>query len=136
MKPFSLAILLMLLTGSVVAQQIEQLPYWARPRSGAAVIPLTREQIASDSQKALSGDNDAAMDLANDYVKVHGDQVRGKYWYRIAAENGDPDAQRYYGDLLMQEGSKESRARAIFWYKRAADGGDPFARDALKRLGH
>jgi TPR repeat protein len=136
MKRFSLAILLMLLTGSVVAQQLEQQPYWARPRSGAEVLPLTSQQIASDSQKALNGDSDAAMELASDYLYAHGDQAKGKYWYRIAAENGEPSAERNYADLLMQEVSKESRARAIFWYKRAADGGDSFARDALKGLGH
>lgn len=136
MKHFSLAILLMLLTGSVVAQQLEQLPYWAKPRTGAGVLPLTSQQVASDTQKALSGDSDAAIELASDYLFAHADQAKGKYWYRIAAENGKPSAQRNYGDVLMQDGSEESRARAIFWYKKAADGGDAFARDALKRLGH
>jgi TPR repeat protein len=136
MRHFSIATLLMFLTGSVVAQQVQQQPYWARPRNGNEGLILTGQQIAADSQKALNGDGNAAAELGAYYSVVGGDQAKGEYWYRISAENADPGGQRSYGNLLLQSSKEEDRARAIFWFEKAASGGDSLAKDTLKRLGH
>jgi len=135
MKHFSVATLLILLPGLVAAQQVPQQPYWARPRNGNEDLILTSQQITIDSQKALSGDSGAAVELGAYYSAVGGDQARGEYWYRIAAENGDPGAQRGYGELLLK-GGKENETRAIFWLEKAANGGDSLAKDTLKTLRH
>jgi TPR repeat protein len=135
MKFLYLAILLMLLASSASAQQLQQEPYWAKPRTGFEDRILSDQQINSDSQKALNGDGGAAAELGNYYLTVVGDRVKGEYWYRIAAENGDPGSERSYGNLLMQ-GSKEDKVRAIFWYERAANGGDSVAKETLKKIHH
>lgn len=135
MKSFSLMILFMLFAGAVVAQQLQQQPYWAKDRNGNEDLLLSDQQIAADSQKALSGDGDAAKELGGYYLMAVGDRTKAEYWYRIAAENGDPGAQRSYANLLLQD-PKESRVRAIFWLQRAADGGDYLAKVTLEKLQH
>lgn len=135
MKSFSLAILPMLLAGTVAAQQLQQQPYWAKDRNGNEGLLLSDKQITADSQKALGGDGDAAKELGGYYLMAVGDRAKAEYWYCIAAENGDPGSQRSYANLLLKD-SKENNVRAIFWLQRAADGGDSLAKVMLEKLHH
>jgi hypothetical protein len=53
MKLLPLAALLMVLTDTVIAQQLKQPFYWAKPLNGNGDLVLTSQQIATDSKKAL-----------------------------------------------------------------------------------
>ena len=130
MKYFISLIFIMCLASSVSAEQ-----------SGTNIsqrypdLVLSDRQIATDSQKALSGDGNAATELGMYYLMVARDRAEGEYWYRIAAENGDPGGQQYYGTLLLKA-PNQNRAHAIFWLKRAASSGDPIATRMLEGLSH
>lgn len=58
-------------------------------------------------------------------------------YYKIAADNGDRDAQREVGNCYeFGLGIEENQFRAVEWYKKAAIQGDGEAARALSRLGY
>ena len=63
------------------------------------------------------------------------DYAEALKWYRMAAEQGDADAQNNLG--VMYEcgyGVDRDLPRARYWYKKAVEQGDEFAKANLKRL--
>ena len=77
-------------------------------------------------------DPEAEFRLAILYEKGLGrrpDPTRALEWYRKAADDGSPGAQR----VLAQDydfgigGLPQDAAQAIIWYRKAAAGGDPYA---------
>jgi hypothetical protein len=119
----------------VSAAQAHEAPgWWDRPKdiNGNADVILSDQQVTAYSQKALSGDSDAANHLASFYLIVGGNRSRAEYWYRISAENGDVGAQRSYGEMLLED--SKDKTRAIFWLKRAAKAGDSLATEVLQKM--
>lgn len=53
-------------------------------------------------------------------------------WYRLAAEQGDIQAQSRLGELYATgKGTPKDAAQAVFWYRKAAEQGDADAQAAL-----
>jgi hypothetical protein len=116
------------------AQAQEASGWWNQPKdiNGNAGLMLSDQQITVYSQKALSGDSDAANHLASFYLIVGGSRSKAEYWYRIAAENGDVAAQRSYGEMLLED--SKDKTRAVFWLERAAKAGDSLATEILQKM--
>ena len=57
------------------------------------------------------------------------DPVKGEYWTKKAADNGDTLSQYRYARILLK--NKEKFNDAIHWYKKAADNGSLEAKDKL-----
>lgn len=95
--------------------------------------PMAGQQCAVDcmKEKALSGDREAARNLALVYGKV--DFKSMQYWHLIGAENGDPVSQYNYAFWLLEKGGPQHRERAIFWLKKAAQNGDGDAKRLLSK---
>lgn len=115
-------VLLVALTASVFSVEMNA----QDPRT-----PMTGQQCAVDcmKEKALSGDREAARNLALVYGKV--DFKSMQYWHLIGAENGDPVSQYNYAFWLLKKGGPQHRERAIFWLKESAKNGDVDAQKLL-----
>src|SRR5690606_22993102 len=84
-------------------------------------------------RKALLGDGDAAMQLANAEIKTN--RANMIYWYRVAAENGSGTGQYNYGTFLVSDSKGQADCiRALFWFKKAAATGNTYAMDYIGPL--
>jgi TPR repeat protein len=84
-------------------------------------------------EKAMSGDGEAALQLADDSLKTSHEVM--VYWYRIAAENGNATGQYNYGVFLVDDSKRTSDCvRALFWFKKAAAQGKKIASDYIGPL--
>ena len=84
-------------------------------------------------RKALLGDGDAAMQLANSEIKTN--RANMIYWYRVAAENGSNVGQYNYGTFLVSDSKDRADCiRALFWFKKAAAAGNKYAADYISPL--
>ena len=66
---------------------------------------------------------------ADDTPKAVKDLIKGEYWTKKAAENGDALSQYRYARILLKNKGKFNDA--IHWYKKAADNGSVRAKDKL-----
>lgn len=84
--------------------------------------------------KAKSGDPLAQYNLACDYeFEKPKDERRARYWYRMAAQQGNTDAQNALAEFLRDgAGGHLSRREAVHWFRLAAAGGNA---DAQVNLG-
>ena len=57
------------------------------------------------------------------------DPIKGEYWTKKAAENGDPFSQYRYARILLE--NKGQLNDAMHWYKKAAENGSLEAKDKL-----
>lgn len=105
-----------------------------------AMIPLVAMAAAPSCEtpqclkyRALLGDADAAIELANAAIKTnHEEMVR---WYKVAAENGSPVGQYNYATFLVSDSkSVDDCVRALFWFKSAAASGNAYAKDYIGPL--
>ena len=61
------------------------------------------------------------------------DDAEAIRWYRLAAEEGNPEAKYSLGVMYSKgQGTPQDYTEAIFWFKQLADEGDP---DAQYNLG-
>lgn len=81
--------------------------------------------------KAARGFVKQQLELAAAYFAGNGvakDLAQSAYWYREAADQGDPAAQVYLGYLYYAGlGVPQNTAEAIRWYRRAAAANSPLA---------
>jgi len=85
-------------------------------------------------QRALNGDPTAALAVAEESKKTQTHQVM-VYWYQIAAENGSPEGQDTYANILASESTeKDGCLRALFWFEKAKQGGNNHAATAEPKL--
>jgi TPR repeat protein len=88
--------------------------------------------------KAAQGFVKQEMELAADYFVGRGvpkDLSRSAYWYRKAADQGNPAAQLYLGYMYtVGMGVPQDRAEAVRWYRRAASSNDSTAKVNLAAL--
>jgi len=87
-------------------------------------------------EKANAGDESAQFVLGTAYyLGLNGaeqDYEKAFYWWKKAAEQGNPDAQIsmgfcYYGG----KGIEQSNSKAFYWWKKAAEQGNPEAQVQL-----
>ena len=88
-------------------------------------------QRGADQGHAFSQEWLAHM-LSGEYTGIARDDARAAYWYRQAADQGVPGAERCLGDLYAQgKGLQQDSRQAIFWWTRAAEKGDSEAQREL-----
>ncbi|HTZ59384.1 MAG TPA: tetratricopeptide repeat protein [Acidobacteriaceae bacterium] len=129
------------------------LPAWLVRRSAllpflmvAPLLHATRDSVpdqqpaslATLQVKAAQGFVKQELELAADYFAGRGvpkDLVQAAYWYRKAADHGNPAAQNYLGYLYIAGlGVPRDQVQALRWYGRAALAGLPEAKVNLAAL--
>ena len=87
--------------------------------------------VAEMQTKAAQGFVKQELELAAAYFAGRGvpkDLAQAAYWYRRAADQGNPAAQGYLGYLYsVGLGVPQDTAEAIRWYRRAASSNSPLA---------
>ena len=77
---------------------------------------LNEAQIPPLQSAALNGDGRAAMQLADHYGLTE-KEAEGKYWFRIAVEDGDEEATQSYAARLWMSGGMRNCTRALHLYE-------------------
>jgi TPR repeat protein len=94
--------------------------------------------IAEVQTKAAQGFVKQELELAADYFVGRGvpkDLTQSAYWYRKAADQGNPAAQVYLGYMYTAGiGVPQDKAEAVRWYTRAASSNYPEAKVNLAAL--
>jgi hypothetical protein len=100
------------------------MPGFGQQPSGTPATPQKpyRERLL---ERARKGDADAQFDLAKNYetgrIGLPKDISQAQYWYRKAADQGDPYAEASLGILFnFGKGVQRDYAQAYMWYERAA----------------
>lgn len=115
-----------------VCATFSQSTIWSQPHSGfaksfAATDVSTNAPSEEIQRLASSGHLREELELARDYYAGHGvarDVNQAAYWYRKAADQGDPGAQVDLGYLYLKGiGVKPDAAQAARWFQRAASSG-------------
>jgi TPR repeat protein len=102
---------------------------------GVAADPI----VALDLYRRASDLGESKADLALGYLYLKGsgmispDPKRASEYLQKASIEGEVEARRLYGEMLIKEG--HDMIAAFFWIKLAADSGDRIARITLKRFG-
>jgi TPR repeat protein len=120
-------------TALLMAGVFSSLPViWSQPRSDFAKS-FASSDVSTDvpseeiQRRASAGHLREELELARDYYVGHGvarDLNQSAYWYRKAAEQGDPGAQVDLGYLYLKGiGVKADPAQAARWFQRAASSG-------------
>jgi uncharacterized protein len=94
--------------------------------------------VAEVQTKAARGYVRQQLELAADYFAGRGvpkDLTQSAYWYRKAADQGNPAAQVYLGYMYtVGIGVPQDKAEAVSWYRRAASAGNAEAEVNLAAL--
>jgi uncharacterized protein len=94
--------------------------------------------MADLQTKAARGYIKQQLELAADYFAGRGvprDLTQSAYWYRKAADQGNPAAQVYLGYMYtVGMGVPQDKAEAVRWYRRAASAGNAEAEVNLAAL--
>lgn len=102
----------------------------AQPSASALVAPDTAGSAVPDTSttsRAATGHLQEELQLANDYYtgkRGTRDFVQSAYWFKKAADQGDPGAQVEIGYFYLNGiGVKADGAQATRWFQRAAASG-------------
>jgi TPR repeat protein len=116
---------------SALAMSMSITASFCQQASGAAATPPKpyRERLL---ERARNGDADAQFELGKNYetgrIGLPKDLSQAQYWYRKAADQGDPYAEASLGILFnFGKGVPRDYAQAYMWYERAvmhAQGGN------------
>ena len=99
-----------------------------------AFAPQEECNIACNVDKALRGDGQAALEMAEESTKFQSPEIV-EHWYKIAAENGNPQGQLGYAKLLISRSRhRQDCLRANCWLERASAAGESVASNLAKRL--
>src|ERR1700733_7736546 len=94
--------------------------------------------LAELQTKAARGYVKQQLELAADYFAGRGvpkDLTQSAYWYRKAADQGNPAAEVYLGYMYtVGMGVPQDKAEAVRWYRRAASAGNAEAEVNLAAL--
>lgn len=82
----------------------------AMPAKATIEASALEDVLEVDANAAFEGDPNAAMSIAEGFADAEKFEP-AKYWYQIAAENGNPQAKQALAILLR----KSNCRRAIFW---------------------
>jgi TPR repeat protein len=121
----------------ILSGEISGLPF----RSPNIEIDYSHDSTLDETEaelliKADSGDSAAQYELANCYTKKSSmnwqSKFRAAYWYKKAAEQGNPQAQTSYG-LLLQKGNgvEKDEKEAVIWFEKASAQNNDLAQYAL-----
>src|SRR6266849_6565815 len=103
-----------------------------------AVAKPDTSGVAELEAKAARGYIKQELELAADYFAGRGvpkDLTQSAYWYRKAADQGNPPAQLYLGYMYtVGMGVPQDKAEAVLWYRRASTSNYPEAKVNLAAL--
>ena len=90
-------------------------------------------------ERARNGDVDAQFELGKNYetgrIGLPKDIPQAQYWYRKAADRGDPYAEASLGILFnFGKGVERDYAQAYMWYERAAMHASGGNRDSIVEM--
>ena len=110
----------------------------------AEAKPDTQEEkpaaLAEVQTKAAQGFMKQELELAADYFVGKGvpkDLAQSAYWFRKAADQGNPAAQVYLGYMYtVGMGVSRDTTQAIGWYRRAASSSYPRSKGVPGRALH
>ena len=102
--------------------------------TAAVTSAANKCDISCKIELGLRGDGAAALQVAEESKKTQSHEIIVN-WYRISAENGSPEGQDTYANILVTE-SKSSYdcIRALYWYRQAAKNGNSHSASAARRL--
>lgn len=97
--------------------------------SASAQMSQAPTDLGSLQSFAKGGDSNAQLNLGNYYATPHNaapDLSEAAKWYRMAADQGNAEAQYRLGDLYYRGkgGLKKSDEEAYFWFLLAARSGN------------
>jgi len=114
------------------------MPGFCQQPAGTPATPQKpyREQLL---ERARQGDADAQFDLGKNYetgrIGLPKDISQAQYWYRKAADQGDPYAEASLGILFnFGKGVQRDYAQAYMWYERAAMHAPAGDRDSIVEM--
>jgi uncharacterized protein len=127
-----------LLLTLVLAASISITAGLCQQSSAAAATPPKplRERLL---ERARNGEVDAQFELGKNYetgrIGLPKDFAQAQYWYRKAADQGDPYAEASLGILFnFGKGVQRDYAQAYVWYERAAMHAQGGNRDSIVEL--
>jgi TPR repeat protein len=88
--------------------------------SADTTFEINKKEIPLLVSDALNGDKKAAARLAWYYDQILWDGRGSKYWFQIAAENGDASAMYNLAIIYDGSDSQNDNKRAIFWARKAS----------------
>lgn len=81
---------------------------------------LNLTQLEQYKDGALKGNRRATWVLGKYYSdEIQGDNDLSKYWYRIGAQNGNPECQYILGQILRNKDNEFDQTRGEFWLRKA-----------------
>jgi TPR repeat protein len=86
-------------------------------------IGMSAGIIVACEEGALKGSGKAALLLAKYYGNTVKDRDLAAYWYRIGAQNGDPECQYNFGSIYAEKYGQLNRTRCYFWQQKAVENG-------------
>lgn len=108
------ALLLSVLPFQSIAQEEE------RPSRASQDYEFSCAEVTEKSRAALSGEQEAALDLALFYGEI-GDTGQIMYWYQVAMENGSETGRLNYATMLIQNGDELSILRAKYLLRQLVE---------------
>jgi TPR repeat protein len=124
----TLALFLALLSPSAQALQSPSQPSRAPSSGTQAPSQAKEEEIAELKQRAGAGDARAQVQVGLAYLTgdgVAGDDAEAVKWFRKAADQDDPDGERYLAEMYVSgRGVPADNAEAAKWLRLAAAQGD------------
>jgi len=129
-----------------VSDQMDGVVHWLEKAGDQSYLEAQKRLVAIYSQSptynrdksrywlekaAELEDVDSQLQLAGDYVPS--DMEQAARWYKKAARNGNPEAQKIMGDWYF-EGNvfTQNTLKAVYWYEKAAEFGN---RSLQRKLG-
>lgn len=83
---------------------------------------FSEDEIEANMENALRGSTETALALSNYYGTIN-DKQSMEYWYRIGAQNGNPECQYKYGQMLLEKEGINDHIRGDFWINKAIENG-------------
>jgi TPR repeat protein len=83
---------------------------------------LSDAEMEAMKKNALKGSGRAALALSNYYSTMNDNELM-EYWYRIGAQNGDPECQYRYGKILKKKEGIYDLERGDFWTNKVVENG-------------
>jgi TPR repeat protein len=82
-------------------------------------LHLSETELVDCKTGALQGNKKAAWLLGKYYEEVEVQSELSEYWYRIGAQNGNPECQYISGQILSNKDDEFDQVRGEFWLKKA-----------------
>ena len=80
---------------------------------------LSETELEDCKTGALRGNKKTALILGKYYEEIEINNELSEYWYRIGAQNGNPECQYILGQIMSDRDDQLDQVRGKFWLDRA-----------------